>query len=234
MVNKNLKALCVIPARGGSKRIPKKNIRPFLGKPIISYSIEAALECGLFDEVMVSTDNNNIAEISKKYGAKVPFMRSSKSADDFASTVDVLVEVINQYLDLDKKFDFACCIYPTAPFVTTIKLKDSFNYFKKNQFDTVFPVTSFSYPIQRALNRGLNGKINMVWPSNLNKRSQDLKPAYHDAGQFYWFSPEIILDQKKLWTDNSGSIVYPETEVQDIDTPEDWDIAELKYSLLNQ
>lgn len=226
-------SLCIIPARGGSKRIPGKNLKQFIGKPIIAYSIEVALECELFDEVMVSTDDPKIAKISKKYGAIVPFMRSANNSNDYASTVDVLVEVIDQYHDLGKNFDYACCIYPTAPFVTSHKLRDSFSYLKTNQFDTVFPVTSFSYPIQRALKRGRTGRVSMLWPEKMNARSQDLKTFYHDAGQYYWFRPEIITMQKELWTKNTGSIIYPETEVQDIDTPNDWDIAEMKYKLLN-
>lgn len=226
------KKLCIIPARGGSKRIPRKNIKDFLGKPIITYSIEAALKSGLFDEVMVSTDDEEIAQVAKQYGAKVPFMRSRENADDFATTSAVLMEVLDQYERAGKKFEFACCIYPTAPLIKTEKLKLGFDKLKNDQFQTVFPAVEFSYPIWRGLKKTPIEEFKMVWPENLNKRSQDLEAVYHDAGQWYWFSIEAFKKEQKLFGDNTSCIVLEATEVQDIDNLVDWKLAELKYDLL--
>lgn len=226
--------LCIIPARGGSKRIPRKNIKEFLGKPIIAYSIEAALQSNLFDEVMVSTDDNEIAEIAKKYGAKVPFLRSEENANDYATTVDVINEVLQQYKKISKSFKAACCIYPTAPFVSENKLKEAFDLLEINNYDCVFPVMEFSFPIQRALKKDSNNKMELFQPEHLNSRSQDLEKAYHDSGQFYWFKTKEILEKGKLWTDNTGVIVIKESEGQDIDTLEDWKLAEIKYKLLHE
>jgi len=230
-----LSRLCIIPARGGSKRIPRKNIKFFLGKPIIAYSIEAALQSNLFDEVMVSTDDDEIAEIAKKYGAKIPFLRSTKNADDFATTVDVINEVLQLYNKQKAKvFKTACCIYPTAPFVSEIKLKEAFDLLLKKNFDCVFPVMEFSFPIQRALKKDADNKMTLFQPKHLNSRSQDLEKAYHDSGQFYWFKTKEIVRKGKLWTDNTGVIVIKESEGQDIDTLEDWKLAEIKYKLLHE
>ena len=223
--------LCIIPARGGSKRIPRKNIKPFLGKPIIAYSIEAALNSKLFDEVMVSTDDFEIATIAKKYGASVPFMRSEKTATDFATTFDVIYEVLQEYEQLDKKFDFSCCIYPCAPFVTGEKLVDSFQILQKNSFDSVFPIIPFGFPIQRALKQEEH-KVSYFYPKFSLSRSQDLEKSFHDAGQFYWLNTAICLDKKEILTNNSGSIILSELEGQDIDNEVDWKLAELKYELL--
>lgn len=223
--------VAIITARGGSKRIPRKNIKDFLGKPIIAYSIETALKSGLFDLVMVSTDDEEIAEVAKKYGAQVPFIRSKQTADDFSTTVDVITEVLNELQSIGKHFENACCIYPTAPFITKQTLQEAFDLLIKNKFDSVFPVCPFSSPIQRALEI-TDSKINMVWPENLNKRSQDLSPRYHDAGQFYWMNVQSFLKEKKVFTQNTGSIILNEIQVQDIDTESDWKIAELKHSLL--
>lgn len=229
-----MKKIAIIPARGGSKRIPKKNSKNFLGKPIIAYSIETVLNSNLFDEVMVSTDDETIAKIAIKYGAKVPFLRSDKNADDFATTVDVLNEVLNKYKQENKFFDIACCIYPTAPFVTKTILEKGLNKLTKHDFDCVFPVMEFSFPIQRALKLNTNNKITLFQPEHQNSRSQDLEKAYHDAGQFYWFYTDVLLTKKKLWTDNTGTIIIKESQGQDIDTFEDWKIAEIKYKLLHE
>jgi N-acylneuraminate cytidylyltransferase len=226
-----VKNLCIIPARGGSKRIPGKNIKDFLGKPIITYSIEAALKSELFEEVMVSTDDEEIAEIAKQYGAKVPFMRSTKNADDFATTVDVLSEVLNQYKILKKIFKNSCCIYPTAPFVTPEILNEGYNKLLTDNYDSVFSILRYSFPIQRAL-KVEEGKVIMFYPEFMESRSQDLEPSFHDAGQFYWFKPTVLEEQKKLWTNNTGKIEIDELKVQDIDTETDWKLAELKYKLL--
>jgi len=229
---KKLKKIAIIPARGGSKRIPRKNIKYFLGKPIIAYSIEAALKSNLFEEIMVSTDDKEIAEIAKKYGAKVPFIRSDKNANDYATTVDVIQEVLSEYKKLNFNFEEACCIYPTAPFITDKTLLKAFKTFKKNGFDCVFPVMEFSFPIQRALKIGVNKKMSLFQPKHLTSRSQDLESTYHDAGQFYWFQTKELLEKRRLWTDNTGVIVIKESEGQDIDTIEDWKLAEIKYKIL--
>lgn len=222
--------VAIITARGGSKRIPRKNIKLFRGKPIIAYSIETALHSGLFDYVMVSTDDDEIADVSKKYGAQIPFIRSRENSNDFAGTADVLIEVLNELKANGKDFENACCIYPTAPFITKKTLEESYKLLIEKKFDSVFPVCPFSYPIQRALEIN-DAKIGMVWPENLNKRSQDLPPRYHDAGQFYWMNIQTFLREKKIFTNNAGSIVLNELQVQDIDNETDWKIAELKYSI---
>jgi pseudaminic acid cytidylyltransferase len=219
--------LAIIPARGGSKRIPRKNIREFLGKPIISYSITAAIESGLFSEVMVSTDDEEIAEIALKYGAKVPFMRTKENADDFATTLDVVKEVLTMYHKMwGKDFSAACCIYPTAPLLNLQYLKEGYRLLMDNQYSSVFPVVEFSFPIWRGL-EFVNGKIRSVWPEHKQKRSQDLPKVFHDAGQWYWFVPNKIDDS--LYTENSSSVILEEEYVQDIDTFSDWKIAEIKY-----
>lgn len=222
--------LCIIPARGGSKRIPRKNIKDFLGKPIIAYSIEVALECGLFDEVMVSTDDEEMAEVAKSYGARIPFSRSEKNADDYASTVDVIKEVIDNYQnEHGKRFEFCCCLYPTAPFVTQQNLTGGFEKLSAENLDSVFPVVEFSYPIWRSLKRD-NNQTSMYWPEHITSRSQDLPKAYHDAGQWYWLNVKNF--NGKLWTDRTDSIVLMEENVQDIDTLSDWTLAEMKYERL--
>ncbi len=224
--------VAIIPARGGSKRIPKKNIKLFLGKPIIEYSIAAALKCGLFEKVIVSTDNMEIAEIAKKVGAEVPFMRSSKNSDDFAGTINVLIEVIEELSKTGLTFKNLCCLYPAAPFITSEKLQSSYKLLTEGMYDSVFPVCRFSYPIFRALQMDDQGRIQMIWPENLNKRSQDLVSAYHDSGSFYWANIEAVTSKKSLYTDNSAGIILNELEVQDIDNEIDWKLAELKSKLI--
>jgi len=228
-----MKPLAIIPARGGSKRIPRKNIKLFLGKPIIAYSIEAAIKSDLFGMVMVSTDDQEIADIAKSFGATVPFFRSKENADDFASTVDVLKEVLATYKKNEKSFECACCIYPTAPFITAALLKESYDRLIKENLDSVFPALQYSYPIQRALKLNGNNKMEMFHPEYLNTRSQDLELAFHDSGQFYWFKTLALETKGKLWTNNTGIVIVPEMECQDIDTMEDWMIAEYKWKLLN-
>jgi len=228
-----MKNIAIITARGGSKRIPRKNIRPFLGKPIMAYSIEAAMESKLFDEVMVSTDDLEIAEIAKKYGAKVPFFRSAENANDYAGTVDVIIEVLQAYEKTDIRFDYACCIYPTAPFVNAALLQSAYEQLRKGNFDCVFPVLPFSFPIQRALKLDAEHKIGMFYPEHLTTRSQDLEKAYHDCGQFYFFSPKALLEKRKLYTDHTAAIVLNEMQAHDIDNEEDWKVAEFKYQMLH-
>lgn len=222
--------ICIIPARGGSKRIPRKNIKPFLGKPIIAYSIQAAIDSGLFDEIMVSTDDKEIAEIAKQYGAKVPFLRSEKNSDDFATTFDVIEEVINAYKANGMEFDNLCCLYSCAPFVNGQTLNSGVKLLTKNRFDTVFPILAFSFPIQRALSES-EGKITMIQEEHLTTRSQDLEERFHDAGQFYWCRTKAVMKSRKLLTSNTGGLVISELEAQDIDTETDWKLAELKYKL---
>lgn len=224
--------LCIIPARGGSKRIPRKNIKLFLGKPIIAYSIETAIHSELFDEVMVSTDDAEIAEIAIQYGAKVPFLRNPVNADDHATTFDVIQEVILEYEKCNRDFGFICCIYACAPFVSKEKLFDSLVILKNNNFDSVFPIMSFGFPIQRALRIGNDKKTAFFYPEFSLSRSQDLAMSYHDAGQFYWMNIEKCLEKQKILTDNSGTIIISELEGQDIDNEIDWKLAELKYELL--
>lgn len=225
--------LCIIPARGGSKRIHRKNIKDFLGKPIIAYSIEAATESQLFDEVMVSTDDAEIAKIAKRYGATVPFLRSNENADDHATLADVLIEVIKEYAANDMNFENICCILPTAPLTSKERLKQAFEKLKNGQLESVCPVVPFSYPILRALEFSTDEKLKMIWPEYLKTRSQDLKPAYHDTGSFYWVKEAALLEQKTLFCKNGSAIVLPETEIQDIDTEIDWKLAELKYQFLH-
>ena len=226
-----MRTIAIIPARGGSKRIPKKNIKLFYDKPIISYSIKVALDSKLFDEVMVSTDDLEIANIAKEFGAKVPFIRSKKASDDFATTFDVVKEVIEKYEGNNQKFDTICCIYPCAPFITVNTLKLSFKIFNENKFESVFPVIQYNTPIQRALKRE-GDQIKFLNKDFVLSRSQDLEKNYHDAGQFYWINSKMCTFKKNIITDNSGCIVISEFEAQDIDNEIDWKIAELKYEIL--
>lgn len=228
-----MRTLAIIPARGGSKRIPRKNIKNFLGIPIIHYSLRAANHSNLFDEVMVSTDDEEIADLAQFFGASIPFMRSEANASDHATTVDVLIEVIEKYQKRGINFTHACCIYPSAPLTSPFVLRKAYNKMISNDFDSVIPVTRFSYPIHRALNISDEGNLEMAMPEHINTRTQDLPEAYHDTGQFYWFNVKQLLQKKTLFTNNTGSITLKESEVQDIDNEEDWKMAELKYKLLN-
>lgn len=227
-----MRNIAIIPARGGSKRIPRKNIKPFMGKPIIAYSIEAALQSGLFDEVMVSTDDEEIAGIAREYGAAVPFMRSAETSNDYAGTADVILEVLQMYKEQGREFDTVCCIYSTAPFVTSDRLKEA--YSKLNDgIDSVFTCVAYSYPVQRSLHI-VDGRISMVYPEYLNSRSQDLETIYHDAGQFYVARISSFIQEKFFWGKNTVGLVLSELEVQDLDTLTDWRLAEMKYELLNK
>ncbi len=226
-----MKRLAMITARGGSKRIPRKNIKEFNGKPIMAYSIEAALKSGVFDEVMVSTDDEEIAEIAKKYGASVPFMRSEKTSNDFATTVDVIDEVINEYHNRGTDFDMFACIYPTAPFVTADRLKEAVEKLTDSNADSLIPVVRFSYPPQRAMEIH-DGRMIFRQPENLSARSQDLTPHYHDAGQFYVLRTESFLKNHGIMVGDILPMELSELEVQDIDNEVDWKLAELKYRLL--
>lgn len=223
--------LAIITARGGSKRIPKKNIKEFCGKPIIAYSIEAALASDLFETVMVSTDSDEIAEISKMYGAEVPFMRSGATSNDLADTTDVLKEVLNEYKKREQSFDAFCCIYPTAPFITPEKLKRSFELLQAEDVYNVIPMVPFSFPPQRGM--VMVGKyIKPAYPEHINKRSQDLEVILHDCGQFYWCKTAAFLKNPDLLADHTIPFIVPETEVQDIDNESDWILAEMKYKYM--
>lgn len=228
-----MKSLCIIPARGGSKRIPRKNIKPFLGKPIMAYSIEAALKSGIFDEVMVSTDDEEFAEVAKKYGASLPFLRSEATANDYATTVDVILEVIDTYKQRGMVFDTICCLYSTAPFVTSERLKEASSKLSDN-VDACFTIVEYSYPIQRSLRINDAGQVEMTYPEHLKSRTQDLEKIYHDAGQFYFVKTETLIEEKTVWCKHTAPLVLSELEVQDLDTLTDWQLAEMKYELLHK
>lgn len=226
-----MSSIAIITARGGSKRIPRKNIKIFLGKPMLVYSIEAALKSGIFDEVMVSTDDAEIADIAKAAGASVPFFRSEKTANDFATTSDVILEVLEEYRKRGKEFDSFCCIYPTAPFITPERLKEGMELLAKKKPDSVMPVVSFSFPPQRCVIIE-DGRLVPKWPENMPKRSQDLEPYYHDCGQFYCVDTKRFLEERVILMPNTCPLILSELEVQDIDNEVDWKLAELKYKLL--
>jgi pseudaminic acid cytidylyltransferase len=217
--------LCIIPARGGSKRIPRKNIRPFLGKPIIAYAIELALQSDLFSSVMVSTDDEEIADVAKAYGAEVPVLRSSAAADDYAPLKAVVDEVLAYYRSAN--FRYACCLLPTAVLAQAQHLRSALELLAQGDFYSVRPVVPFSYPIQRAMRVLDSGEVDWLQPEYALTRSQDLEEAFHDAGQFYW-----VEASKGLVPEKRGAIVLQPWEVQDIDTLADWRMAELKYQVL--
>lgn len=223
-----MKKLAIIPARGGSKRIPRKNCKDFLGKPIIAYSIEAALKSNLFDEVMVSTDDDEITSIAKQYGAKVPFMRSAETSNDFATLSDVIDEVLAKYKEMNVYYDYFCCILATAPFLKSNDLIDAYELLVNSNFETIRPVTRFSYPIQRAFKLNKDNSVSWFFKEYENSRSQDLEEAYHDAGLFYWGYSNIGLN-----TSSRGAIVISELRCQDIDSEEDWAVAESKFKSIN-
>ena len=226
-----MKSLCIIPARGGSKRIPRKNIKPFWGKPIMAYSIEAALNSGIFDEVMVSTDDEEFAEVAKNYDASVPFLRSEATSNDYATTVDVLLEVIETYKQQKKVFDTICCLYSTAPFVTSERLKEAYSKLSDN-VDACFAMVEYSYPIQRSLRINESGLVEMKYPEHLKSRTQDLEKVYHDAGQFYFVKTKTLIEEETVWCKRTAPLLLSELEVQDLDTLTDWKLAEMKYELM--
>lgn len=228
-----MSAIAIITARGGSKRIPGKNKKDFLGKPIICYSIEAALSAGIFDEVMVSTDDEEIAAIAKEAGAKVPFMRSEATANDYATTDDVLMEVLEEYEKRGQTFEYMACIYPTAPFVTAKKLQSAMEVLREKDASGVMPVVSFSFPPQRGM-AIREGRLEYCYPENAMKRSQDLETMYHDCGQFYCYHVERYRACRGDLPDGYLPIVVPETEVQDIDHMSDWALAEMKYKMMKE
>lgn len=225
--------IAIITARGGSKRIPRKNIRDFCGKPIIAYAIQTALQCEVFDKVMVSTDDKEIAEIAVEYGAEVPFLRSEKNAGDYATTEDVIMEVLDIYARQGERFEYACCLYPTAPFVTSELLKKAVNMMEEKKPTIVIPLVPFSYPPQRCFVIEEDGMAKYKYPQYTTTRSQDLEVYYHDVGQFYIYHVEKLFKCNGIIEDNFLPIVINEIQAQDIDNEEDWKMAELKYKYIN-
>ncbi|MBI34129.1 MAG: pseudaminic acid cytidylyltransferase [Flavobacteriales bacterium] len=227
-----MKNLAIIPARGGSKRIKNKNIKSFLGKPIIEYSIEAALSSNLFDEVMVSTDSSKIKDISKIAGAKVPFIRSKENSNDYATLTDVIIEVYNDYISKGIEIHSICCILPTAPFVSDKLLREVYNEFLSKNLDSCFPIVKYNYPIERSFIQS-EGKLKLSFPKHLKSRSQDLPTRFHDAGMFYWVNPNSLLKGAQIFNSNCNGIEIDEMIAQDIDNIDDWRKAEIKFKLLN-
>lgn len=224
--------IAVIPARGGSKRIPRKNIKDFCGKPMIAWSIEAAKASGLFDRITVSTDDAEIAEIAKQWGAEVPFMRPGELSDDYAGTTEVVAHATQWALDQGLDVDAVCCIYATAPFVQADDLKRGWEALESGDWAYAFTVTDFAAPIFRSFKQTADGGIEMFFPEHFSTRSQDLPTALHDAGQFYWGRPAAWIEGKRIFDRHSIPVAIPRWRVQDIDTPEDWFRAELVYKAL--
>jgi pseudaminic acid cytidylyltransferase len=226
------KIVAIIPARGDSKRIPKKNIKSFAGKPIIAYSIKAALSTGLFDRVIVSTDSQEIAQVAKNWGAEVPFVRPAELADDYTGTAKVILHALERIDEDNENVCTLCCIYPTAPLIQPEAIQKGYELLKTHGLTSVYSVTTFPAPIYRALKITETGKLKMIWPENLDTRSQDLPEAYHDAGQFYWADAKKYRKAKRFQTDKTMPVVIPRYLVHDIDTPEDWDTAEKLYFII--
>jgi len=226
--------ICVIPARGGSKRIPRKNIKEFNGKPIIAYSIEAALKSNCFDQVIVSTDDDEIAEVAKKYGAQVPFLRPDELSDDYTGTIPVIKHAIEWMDDNKNSVENVCCLYATAPFIQPQTISQAYQQLNNLKADYCFSVTSFVFPIQRAIKIVEKNKVSMFYPEHFNTRSQDLEEAYHDAGQFYWGKAQAFKDELPIFTEVATPYILPRYLVQDIDTPEDWIRAEAMYRALQE
>lgn len=221
--------VCIIPARGGSKRIPKKNIRGFCGKPMIAYSIEAAKTAGVFDRIIVTTDSSEIADVAREWGAEVPFMRPSELSDDHATTDAVILHALNGLKEDGAEIEYACCLYATAPFVQPEFLSKGLELLKSTGATTGFSVTTFPFPILRGLKINETGALEMIWPEHRLTRSQDLLEAYHDAGQFYWLNVAKYIQAPQVYAPGARPIVLPRHLVQDIDTEEDWRRAELMY-----
>ena len=226
--------ICMIPARGGSKRIPRKNIKAFNGKPIIAYSIEAALESNCFDQVIVSTDDNEIAEVARTYGAKVPFIRPAKLSNDYAGTIPVIKHTIEWLEGHNNTINNVCCLYATAPFIQSHTISKAFQQLLESKADYCFSVTSFAFPIQRSIRITQDDKVDMFYPENFNVRSQDLEESYHDAGQFYWGKAQAFKDELPIFSEAASPYILPRYLVQDIDTTEDWIRAEAMYRVLQE
>ena len=226
--------LCVIPARGGSKRIPRKNIKSFCGQSMIAYSIKAAIASGCFDKIIVSTDDQEIAEVAKSFGAEVPFMRPDELANDYTATIPVIKHAIEWFDDQGQSPSEVCCLYATAPFVQADSIRKAYKKMKQEKVDYCFTVTSFAFPIQRAIKITAENRIEMFYPEHFETRSQDLEESYHDAGQFYWGKAEAFKQQKSLFSKSATPYILPQHLVQDIDTMEDWKKAELTYKIIQK
>lgn len=226
--------LAVIPARGGSKRIPRKNIRDFCGRPMISWSISAARDSGCFDKIMVSTDDPEIAALAREYGAETPFLRPAELSDDHTPTVPVVAHAIVQAMALWGPVSAVCCLYATAPFVRAEDLQNGLTRLEAGNCNFVFPVTTFAFPIQRALRRSETGEVTLFHPEHQTTRSQDLEEAWHDAGQFYWGHKQAWMEGGQIMASGSVGLALPRYRVQDIDTPEDWTRAEFLFRALHQ
>lgn len=224
--------LAVIPARGGSKRIPRKNVRPFFGRPMIAWSIEAARDSGCFDRIIVSTDDDEIASVAEAQGAEAPFRRPAALSDDYTGTSSVIAHATAWCKQASVDVSSVCCIYATAPFIHAQDLRDAYNTLEKQGCDFVFSVTSYAFPIQRAIRLTSSGRVEMFHPENFAVRSQDLEEAYHDAGQFYWGTASAWLEQRPIYSSGTVPFILPRYRVQDIDTLEDWERAELMFSTL--
>ena len=224
--------IAVIPARGGSKRIPRKNIKEFFGKPMIAYSIEAALQSGCFDKVIVSTDDTEIAEVARRYGAEVPFIRPAELSNDYTGTIPVIRHAVEWLIQQRVDPQLVCCLYATAPFVTPKYLQQGLQKIIEQDADYAFTVTSYAFPIQRAIKISPQLGIEMFDSNNFNTRSQDLEEAWHDAGQFYWGKAEAWLSEKIIFGPESTPVILPRHRVQDIDTFEDWDRAEWLFKAM--
>lgn len=224
--------LAIIPARGGSKRIPRKNIKLFCAKPMIAWSIEAALQSGCFDQVIVSTDDEEIADVARCHGATVPFMRPTELSDDYTGTIPVIRHAIEWVNAQGQSVEQACCLYATAPFVSPDDIRRGLNILLDTCSDYAFSVTSYAFPIQRAIRLNAEGRVEMFNPEHFNTRSQDLEEAFHDAGQFYWGKADAWLQGRMIFSPASGPVALPRHRVQDIDTPEDWVRAEWLFKAM--
>ncbi|MDK9557270.1 pseudaminic acid cytidylyltransferase [Marinobacter sp. M216] len=224
--------VAIIPARGGSKRIPRKNIRQFCGKPMIAWSIDAARRSGCFDRIIVSTDDDEIADVAREYGAEVPFQRPERLSDDHAGTIPVIRHAVSWLLDSGFPVDYACCIYATAPFLASEDLQQGERRLRESRCSFAFSVTSYAFPIQRALRLKQGGRVEMFYPEQFATRSQDLEEAWHDAGQFYWGTADAWIEERVIFSPDSVAVPVPRYRVQDVDTPEDWASAEYMFEAL--
>jgi pseudaminic acid cytidylyltransferase len=226
--------LCIIPARGGSKRIPRKNIKEFCGQAMIGYSIEAAITSQCFDKVIVSTDDQEIVEVAKSFGAEVPFIRPDELANDHAATIPVVKHTIEWFDEQGQSPTDVCCLYATAPFIQSQTISKAFQQLQESEADYCFSVTSFAFPIQRSIRITQDNKVDMFYPENFNVRSQDLEEAYHDAGQFYWGKAQAFKDELPIFSETASPYILPRYLVQDIDTMEDWIRAEAMHRVLQE